>query len=522
MVPDFNETKPIFSNDVIQVWSVAAVPTMTSGKQSVDWTDSPRLAVEEATVAAPKSAADETSVNAASEATPIEGRADPKADEGSSTSMAFDDLAQSPSSAGSEKKRKRSVSPPSTAVSAAELPLIRSHGPPTPTEAAQPYVRLHPAHSGGATRGLLSSMFRSATVAALRPPELPLLGASLYYSPTDVMPALARTENDVRLSYILLGPEKRGRVDVQKSDALGVPRTRLAELTSGKKILVADPKTGNEVEIRPEDILGAGVKPSATVVVHCPSEAYIESLVETRLWRRWFGSEDDEVRPVHVMWHKAGVWSDARYQAWMAKFGPDVVVSRLPCPARDPLRLCGTRLTTVLTHPLLSMHVVLQHLSGDPKLANNHLNALSSAISTTSLSLIDPSIFKRMQCQTQAVHEAIGDGVKVWPIVPLQKIDILPAPRKLPKVGPMAFSGGFEDALGEGIERLSALSEQELFDRFDKTIPAFTAEVRKARAKVAELAPTRGERQPGDDVVVTALGTGSSMPSKYRNGAPRP
>jgi hypothetical protein len=84
----------------------------------------------------------------------------------------------------------------------------------------------------------------------------------------------------------------------------------------------------------------------------------------------------------------------------------------------------------------------------------------------------------------------------------------------------MAFSGGFRDALGQGIEQIAGLSEQELFDRLDKTIPTFTAEVRKARAKVAELAQTKGERQPGDDVVVTALGTGSSMPSKYRNGEP--
>lgn len=65
---------------------------------------------------------------------------------------------------------------------------------------------------------------------------------------------------------------------------------------------------------------------------------------------------------------------------------------------------------------------------------------------------------------------------------------------------------------------MTAFSEAELMDRFDKTIPAYTAKVRETRACVQALEGSRGEMQPGDDVVVTALGTGSSMPSKYRNG----
>jgi len=517
MVPGYNESKPIFKNDTIQVWSVAAVPTSASSSATDGQVGGSEAAVAQTVGSATEGAAEAAPTVAAAEAASVEAESEAAAGKDATALLTLDEPELSSSSTGSDdKKRKRSPSPPPTFAGPADLPLFRPQGPPTPTEAAQPYYRLHPAHSANGTRALLLNMFKSVTITAMRPPELPLLGAGTVahaYSPTDVMPALARADNDVRLSYILLGPEKRGHVDVSKSDALGVPRKRLAELTSGKKIHVTDPTTGAEIEVRPEQILGSGIKPSATVVVHCPSEAYIDSLVETAMWRRWYGNDDDEVRPVHVMWHKAGVWPDARYQAWMAKFGRDVVVRRLA--AGTAVSTPDERLLTARSAP-----PIIQHLSGDPELANNHLNTLSSAISTTSLSLIDPTVFKRMHCGSQAPHKPTGDVVKVWPIVPLQKIDILPGPRRLPVVGPMAFSGGFRDALGLGIEQIAGLSEQELFDRLDKTIPTFTAEVRKARAKVAELAQTKGERQPGDDVVVTALGTGSSMPSKYRNGEP--
>ena len=334
MVSGYNETKPIFTNDTVQVWSVAAVsasniPALTDGPEVIS-----KVAEEPSiSVATENAAADVTPTDAAAEAAPIDVVAESSASaigEDGAVPMALDELELSSSSAESDRKRKRSPSPPRIFAAMADLPVVRPQGPPTPTDAAQPYFRLHPAHSANGTRALLEGMFRSSSVTALRPPELPLLGvgaASQAYNANAVMPALARVENDVRLSYVMLGPEKRGRVDVKKSDALGVPRARISELTSGNKIFVTDPMTGAEVEVRPEQILGAGTKASAIVIVNCPSEAYIDSLVETALWRRWFGSDDDEVRPVHVMWHKTCVWADARYQAWMAKFGKDVVVS---------------------------------------------------------------------------------------------------------------------------------------------------------------------------------------------------
>jgi len=52
----------------------------------------------------------------------------------------------------------------------------------------------------------------------------------------------------------------------------------------------------------------------------------------------------------------------------------------------------------------------------------------------------------------------------------------------------------------------------------------FVEALKKAREAVRLGEVTRAgeseERKPGDDVVITTLGTGSSLPSKYRNGEP--
>lgn len=310
MAPEFNDTKPIFGTDAVQVWAIAAVPSSPTDAAS----PAPEL---EAAPLTP--AQDAPAAVAAVEAADQPPADDADADAGSATS--------------SEKKRKRSPSPPRTLAPTEFAPVE-----PTPTAATHPYRRRSATHSANVTRLLLNGMFKSVELAAIRPAHLPLIGAGPRptHSPYDVMPALARPANDVFLSYVLVGPEKRGKVDTDKSDALGVPRGRLGMLTAGQNVLVTDPQTGAEVTITPDQIMGPSTKPTATVVVHCPTADYIDSLVQAPLWERLFGSDGDAVRPVHVMWHKAGVWEDERYRSWMAKFGPDVVVRSLPRPPLIP------------------------------------------------------------------------------------------------------------------------------------------------------------------------------------------
>lgn len=63
------------------------------------------------------------------------------------------------------------------------------------------------------------------------------------------------------------------------------------------------------------------------------------------------------------------------------------------------------------------------------------------------------------------------------------------------------------------------LSTSQLVRRLEELVPGFTEEIEKAReAVIAGEQSGERERRVVDDVVVTTLGTGSSLPSKYRNG----
>lgn len=405
----------------------------------------------------------------------------------------------------SQGKRKRSPSPSPTR----EANFVPE---PTPSSKGFPYQRQPAYRSARHVSNILNRMFRSYTLKSSSPwpPAVssPTGGKATdeRFDPYMCSPLRPQRNNNTFLSYVVVGPEKRGKVDVKKADSLGVPRTRLGELTAGKTITVTSP-SGEQRDVRPDEVLGQGVKATATIIAHCPSVEYVDGLVDAPIWRKWFGVEGDEVRPVHVMYHKAGIWEDERYQKWMAKFGKDVIV-RLPLfPAL--YRPTNSQLICSFVLPYS------QHLTGDPKLANNHLNALSSALSTTSLSLIDPLVFRRAHSSPQPPHTLSESNI--LPILPLQKFDLLPA-RTTPALDTISLSGGIIDPLSIGIERVTVFSEAELMERFDKTIPAYTAKARETRACVQALKGLRGEKQPGDDVVVTALGTGSSMPSKYRNG----
>lgn len=68
-------------------------------------------------------------------------------------------------------------------------------------------------------------------------------------------------------------------------------------------------------------------------------------------------------------------------------------------------------------------------------------------------------------------------------------------------------------------QQMLTLPASELEQHWSKENPEFVKEVLQAREEIwMEQIEPRVE-SPGDDLVVSPLGTGSSLPSKYRNGA---
>jgi ribonuclease Z len=71
----------------------------------------------------------------------------------------------------------------------------------------------------------------------------------------------------------------------------------------------------------------------------------------------------------------------------------------------------------------------------------------------------------------------------------------------------------------EAAARLKSLnSPPELVHAAKRAYDEYLAHIPRCRANIASEHVEHQAQEPGDNLVVTALGTGSAMPSKYRNG----
>jgi vacuolar-type H+-ATPase subunit E/Vma4 len=75
----------------------------------------------------------------------------------------------------------------------------------------------------------------------------------------------------------------------------------------------------------------------------------------------------------------------------------------------------------------------------------------------------------------------------------------------------------------EEAARLKSLnSSPELLQAAKRAYDEYLAHIPQCRASIESEQLQHQAQEPGDDLVVTTLGTGSAMPSKYRNGKSYP
>ncbi|KAL7415067.1 hypothetical protein BDY24DRAFT_433932 [Mrakia frigida] len=290
---------------------------------------------------------------------------------------------------------------------------------------------------------------------------------------------------DARLCYIVVGPVKRGKFMVEAADALGVPRQQRGLLAGKGESVWVDDETveGGKREVTPSMCLGKEIPASVTLVIDCPSPAHIDQLVSNPIWDKYRVANEDGIYPVHVVWHRWGTWeNDERYRTWLNSFGPDV-----------------------------------HHLSGDQSILGNPTVFNSAAATSVNLSLLDPEIFRRQDASPGPSGVTLPPNH--YPLNTTQTIDILPRqpPASLdapPKGDPLVRI----PVSSQSIVASAALSTTELERKLEGTVPAFVEALKEAREAIRLREGGEGrEKKPGDDVVITTLGTGSSLPSKYRN-----
>ncbi|KAF9338391.1 Zinc phosphodiesterase ELAC protein 2 [Podila minutissima] len=279
--------------------------------------------------------------------------------------------------------------------------------------------------------------------------------------------------NPTAITYICQAPDYQGKFDKAAALALGVtPGPLFRELLSGNP--VTSTTTGNLVY--PEQVI-TGARPGRIfVVVDCPSVSYISNLVRSTEFTKFYCTKDSTtLNKVECIVHMAGqaVMIHPQYRAWMQRFGDET-----------------------------------QHLVAHSDYCGQGFVFPSQALCSLKLSKLSNTIFPvpyydnapahvlrtedgNQQGLTKVQRAENGIMFMLEPTVGLDRAEVV-EPTELPK--------DFAE-----LERYNPVFLQDYSGRADKVLRDIAQD------------PETEQEFPGKDVVLTALGTGSSKPSKYRN-----
>ncbi|WVQ81072.1 hypothetical protein IAT38_003194 [Cryptococcus sp. DSM 104549] len=318
------------------------------------------------------------------------------------------------------------------------------------------------------------------------PPLLHRTGAlvtpsgSIQYTRVDhrvVLPVVTEQAVDTDMVYICTTPPVRGKFDAAKAKELGVPNgPDRGKLTNGLPIEVLDSNVKGGVRvIRPEDCMQPGGPGSILIVVNCT-----EKTMDLLLDNRWFegfqrprAKEEQTTREVHLVVHHVPrvVWQSHRYQEWMAAFGPQT-----------------------------------QHALSEPSVEPTQTVFAGAAQQLLQLSVIDEDIF-RPPFTTPANS----------------------TPPPLPPMTTFLTPSTFCEMFPRGALREIPLPQEVPFELAQDQVPDMRQSIRDRLPLYAQAVDDAHKavradprfnstaKLPGDDIVVTTLGTGSAIPSKYRN-----
>ncbi|KAJ6561082.1 hypothetical protein DFH09DRAFT_1035940 [Mycena vulgaris] len=180
------------------------------------------------------------------------------------------------------------------------------------------------------------------------------------------------------LAYVIVGPSVRGKFDVDKSVALGVPKKMRSQLTQGQTITVTVKEGDSIVEkvVRPEDCIGPSEVPAVVLVLDVPSPAYIPSLISSFDKSPFYAKLRSTRAPdlaefvVRSVFHICGegVLEDTRYIQFMNGF-PSTTHHMISAPeyGRDPVTFTTAAFNQLRLHQLDAEMFPIPHYSLEPK-----------------------------------------------------------------------------------------------------------------------------------------------------------
>lgn len=292
-------------------------------------------------------------------------------------------------------------------------------------------------------------------------PDVPVLVRSPW--PAAMVESLPRSEpSNQSMCYIVKGHDRRGKFKPQEAQKYGVAKTDYRRLTGGENVVGKD-----GVVVTPEMVLGETVPGNGFALVDLPDASYIDDLVNRKEW-----SDDNIMKGIQVIFWTLGdgVRDEPRLQEFMQRHSSveHIVSSADSCPNMIALESVAAQAYKVRCIDPERFPIPIY---------NNEVSLSNTPVVTDTDSVYKVGrTGKQIQFSPQYLH---------------QDDKIIP----FPNIERMA-----REDLGDEVLEMAKQAQAKVSD------PNFLAKIEKVESDI-----------PNRDAEVITLGTGSALPSKYRN-----
>ena len=273
------------------------------------------------------------------------------------------------------------------------------------------------------------------------------------------LPLPSTTYSDTSMSYIIKCHDRRGKFDPVTAQSFGVKPINFKHLVAGKTVMGE-----NGVEVTPDMVLGEQKSGHGIIVADIESQDFLDAFMDRPEW-----ANNTLMGNIVMMY-------------WI--LGPGL--------AQDPK-----------IQQFVKKHSKIKHVLCAPEACPNMLSNPSAAQMQMKLRRLDADRFPLLQYDNTVQYPAPSSGSNIE----LGRIG------KKVQIMPRIIANDDATAAFEDLVRASQEVDQDILEL------ARAAELKSKSAEFLEEVRKEQQDIPNQDAEVVALGTGSSIPGKYRNVA---
>ena len=277
--------------------------------------------------------------------------------------------------------------------------------------------------------------------------------------PGSLVPILPATKHSATaMSYVIQGRDQRGKFNIQKARELKIPVGSLyARLTEGKSVTLPDKRI-----ITPDQVLEPGKAGGGVAIVDLPTRDFVESLISREEW-----NQEKIMRGIGAfIWLLgSGVAQDERIIAFMRRFDK------------------------------------LQHIVSSSDLCQNQITMTAAAATSVRHQIIDPDRYSTLLHDNTPPSEYFGSYQSTNCVVARAGMMLQLEPHV--EIDPTDVYRSFD------FTKTSIDVSRDIYGRAQRAKKIIIQETPQLRFENSKL--------PSSDAEILCLGTGSAVPSLYRN-----